>query len=268
MEGVSKHFNHLTGRSCMGEQVLTLGLATGQAFLPIDSQIYISSVNAQGLKKPFKDGRSVIANRYREAQTSKPKILSSMIKRALNQGVSASYLLGDAWFGTKATIKTALDNSLTPVLRMKKNQTKYRYTESEEETSMLNVAEIYRKVVRGKWEKIAGLDYYGKIVDVELNLATGKKEKADWKNVRLLFVRGQCEGDKPQVGKKDWAVFLTSDTTMEAAKILEVYAMRWGIEVYFKEATFRFFERADRNICFSYCFYPSDGNTLPHACAG
>ena len=42
MEGVSKHFNHLTGRSCMGEQVLTLGLATGQTFLPIDSQIYIA----------------------------------------------------------------------------------------------------------------------------------------------------------------------------------------------------------------------------------
>lgn len=75
MEGVSRHFDHLTGRSCMGQQVLTLGLATGEAFLPIDSQIYISKVKAQELKKPFKDGRSVVANRYREAQTSKPKIL-------------------------------------------------------------------------------------------------------------------------------------------------------------------------------------------------
>ncbi|MDM8559982.1 transposase [Candidatus Parabeggiatoa sp. HSG14] len=91
--------------------------------------------------------------------------------------------------------------------------------------------------MRGKWENIAGLDYRGKIVDVELNLATDKKEKVDWVNVRLLFVRGQCEGDKPSVDKKDWAVFLTSDMTMEAAKILKVYAMRWGIEVYFKFAT-------------------------------
>lgn len=114
MEGVSRHFDHLTGRSCMGQQVLTLGLATGEAFLPIDSQIYISSVKAQDLKKPFKDGRSVIANRYREAQTTKPKILSSMVKRALNQGFNASHILGDAWFGTKATIKTALNNDLIP----------------------------------------------------------------------------------------------------------------------------------------------------------
>ncbi|MDM8559981.1 hypothetical protein [Candidatus Parabeggiatoa sp. HSG14] len=123
----------------MGQQVLTLGLATGQAFLPIDSQIYISSVNAQGLKKTFKDGHSVVAKRYREAQTSKPQILSSMIKRDLNQGFSASYLLGDAWFGTKATIKTSLNNSFTPVLRMKKNKKKYRYTASEEGTSILNL---------------------------------------------------------------------------------------------------------------------------------
>jgi len=88
--GVSKHFDHLTVCHCMGQQVLTLGLATGQAFLPIDSQIYISSVKAQGLKKPFFEVRSVVANRYREAQTSKPQILSSMIKRALNEGFSAS----------------------------------------------------------------------------------------------------------------------------------------------------------------------------------
>lgn len=98
----------------MGQQVLTLGLALVEAFLPIDSQIYISSVKAQDLKKPFRDGRSVIANRYREAQTTKPKILNGMIKRALNQRFSASYLLADAWFGTKATIRTALDNKLIP----------------------------------------------------------------------------------------------------------------------------------------------------------
>lgn len=144
--------------------MLTLGLATGQAFLPIDSQIYISNVKGQGLKKPFKDGRSVVANRYREAQTSKPQILRDMIKRGLNQGFSASYLLGDAWFGTFAPIKTALDNNLTPVVRMKKNQTKYRYTDNEGKISMLNVAQIYKEVVRGKWEKIAGLNYQGKIV--------------------------------------------------------------------------------------------------------
>ncbi|RKZ38882.1 MAG: hypothetical protein DRR16_27245 [Candidatus Parabeggiatoa sp. nov. 3] len=51
------------------------------------------------------------------------------------------------------------------------------------------------------------------------------------------FVRAQYEGDKSQVGKKDWAFFGTKDTTMSASKILELYAMRFRREVYFKFAT-------------------------------
>jgi len=69
MEGVSSHFDHVTGRHVMGQQVLTLGLATEAAFLPLDSQIYISQTKARKLIKPYKDGRSVVAKRYREATT-------------------------------------------------------------------------------------------------------------------------------------------------------------------------------------------------------
>ncbi|MDP2225781.1 transposase [Nitrosomonas sp.] len=32
-----------------------------------------------------------------------------------------------------------------------------------------------------------------------------------------------------------WEVFLTTDTNLEPHRILELYAMRWAIEVYFKE---------------------------------
>ena len=44
MEGVSSHFDHVSHTSVMGQQVLTLGLSTEQAFLPLDSQISISKV--------------------------------------------------------------------------------------------------------------------------------------------------------------------------------------------------------------------------------
>lgn len=52
MEGVSSHFDHVTGRHVMGQQVLTLGLATEDSFLPLDSQIFISDVKAHELIKP------------------------------------------------------------------------------------------------------------------------------------------------------------------------------------------------------------------------
>ena len=75
MEGVSSHFDHVTGRHVMGQQVLTLGLASEESFLPVDSQIYVSQVKAQPLNKPYQDARSVVGKRYTEATTqSKPEM--------------------------------------------------------------------------------------------------------------------------------------------------------------------------------------------------
>ena len=45
-----------------------------------------------------------------------------MVKRALNAGIMADYLLADAWFGTKAMLRLTQETSLVPVLRMKKNK--------------------------------------------------------------------------------------------------------------------------------------------------
>jgi len=49
-------------------------------------------------------------------------------------------------------------------------------------------------------------------------------------------VRGLKEPDETDVGKKDWALFLASNVQLSTSKILEIYALRCGIEVYFKEA--------------------------------
>ena len=51
MEDVSSHYDHTTNRHVMGQQVLTLGLASEEAFVPLDSQIYVSSKKAQPLNQ-------------------------------------------------------------------------------------------------------------------------------------------------------------------------------------------------------------------------
>ncbi|MDP3608663.1 MAG: transposase [Nitrosomonas sp.] len=78
--------------------------------------------------------------------------------------------------------------------------------------------------------------YQGKALYVELNLSSSPDEAEQWNKVRLLFVRGIPTQEKAQLGKHAWAVFLTTDTNLEPYRILELYAMRWAIEVYFKEA--------------------------------
>jgi hypothetical protein len=237
MEAVSSHFDHVTGRHVMGQQVLTLGLATEEAFLPLDSQIYVSQVKARQLIKPYKDGRSVVGKRYSEATTQKkPEMASNMMKRAIRGGIEADYVLADAWFGTKPMIRSALELEVCAILRMKKGKMKYRAAVKGQKKQLLNAQELYTYAVKREWKKVRGLPWKAVTLDVELDLAEKDEKKPRWQPVRLLFVRGLKELGEAEVGKKDWALFLTTDVKLSMSKMLETYALRWGIEVYFKEA--------------------------------
>jgi SRSO17 transposase len=239
MPGISSHFDHTSGRHMMGQQVLTLGLSCDEGFVPLDSELFISQTKAIELHEPFEDGRSIAAKRYRIAQqNTKPEMVCAMVKRALNAGIMADYLLADAWFGTKAMIRLTQETALVPVLRMKKNNMKYRMSEFVRGNTVsreLDLRTLYKRCARKAWQPIRGQKYQAKIVDVELNLAESK-EPEHWVKVRLLFVRGNAGDTQTTTGKHDWAVFLTTDTNLSSAEILELYALRWAIEVYFKEA--------------------------------
>lgn len=237
MEGISSHFDHVSGRHVMGQQVLTLGLATEKTFLPLDSQIFISKVKATGLVAPYKDGRSVVAKRYDEArEQSKPEMAEHMMKRAINEGIKADYLIADAWFGTKTMLRTAVKIDVCAILRMKKNTMKYRANITGKKIEYLNAKDLYSRVVKGEWRKVNGLPWKTVTLEVDLNIEPDNVKHERWITVKLLFVRALTSKGEADVGKKDWALFLTTEPNLSTVKILEVYALRWGIEVYFKEA--------------------------------
>ena len=240
MPGISSHFDHTTGRHVMGQQVLTLGLSCTQGFVPIDSELFTGQTNVQGLPMPFKDGRSIAALRHRAAlKQTKPEMARAMIARAQRAGVDAQYLLADAWFGTKPMIAMAEDALLTSIVRMKKNKMKYRHNLHLPDKVIckeMDLCALYQSAVRGQWGKVPGQPYQSKTVVVDLNLNDPKAEVARWIKVRLLFVRGVADSDKVQPGKHDWCVFLATDPQLCPQKMLELYAMRWAIEVYFKES--------------------------------
>ncbi|MEE9411497.1 MAG: hypothetical protein V3V22_00450 [Methylococcales bacterium] len=52
----------------------------------------------------------------------------------------------------------------------------------------------------------------------------------------MLFSRGINNDTKQQPGKHDWALFLSTNRELTAHGMLEIDALRWGIEVYFKES--------------------------------
>ena len=235
MPGVSSHFDHLTARCVMGQQIVTLGVANDEQFVPVDNEIFISQVKEQALDYRFNDGRSIAAKRYdKSKQQTKPEMVCDMIARAIRGGINADYFLADAWFATKHILRMTIEHSLVAIVRMKKNKMKYRLI-TNGSTHFLCAQELYKQHVKGHWQTLNHTPYQSKSIAVELNLASSDKEPAQWVKVKLLFVRSVNE-TKQQASKHDWALFLTTDSQLEDKKILEVYALRWGIEVYFKEA--------------------------------
>jgi len=224
VEGTSTHFDHTEGRCVTGQQVVQLGLAWGGGFIPVDSQIYIGAKNVHPLNRDFVDGRSAVAKDYDAAlNMDKHELLKSMLKRTIRAGIEAKYLLGDSWYGCRRNIRLVLSCGLIGIFRMKRSNLKYRLNGRE-----YTLTGLYYLIKR-RLEKNRGCKWKTAGLEVELNISKDK-EAPEWIKVRLVF---SCPKNP---GKDEWAAFLCTDLAMSNTKVLEVYALRWGIEVFFREA--------------------------------
>jgi hypothetical protein len=228
VEGTSCYFDHTEGRTRKGHQVLQLGLAGEKGFLPVEAQIVMGEKCAidKPKDKPFKDQRSSAARDLRRArEQTKHQLFREMLQRALRAGFRALYVLGDAWFGCKENIQCCLDNHLIGIFQMKRGNLAYRY-----QGRTYTASQLYGKVQRQMRPLNRHARYKTASLTVSINLEINDRQPARWVEVRLVFsapVRA-CHQDP-------WVIFLCTDATLSDAKILEVYALRWSIEVYFKE---------------------------------
>jgi len=228
VEGTSCYFDHTEGRHRKGHQVLQLGLAAEQGFLPLEAQLVTGQKGAvdKPQDKPFRDQRSAAARDMRRArQQSKHQMFREMLQRALRAGIRACYLLADAWFGCKENIACCLENELVAIFQMKRGLMTYQY-----QGRAHTAHQLYARVQRRMRPLNRRARFKTASLVVCLNLATEASQPPRWVEVRLVFsapVRARS-GDT-------WVVFLCTDLTLSDAKILEVYSLRWSIEVYFKE---------------------------------
>jgi hypothetical protein len=228
VEGTSCYFDHTEGRHRTGHQVLQLGLAGPKGFLPIEAQLVMGEKSAidKPKDKPFKDQRSAAARDMRRArEETKHQLFRNMVRRAVQAGFKALYLLADSWFGCKENIACALDNQMTAVFQMKCGNLAYQH-----HGHSYTASQLYTKVQRKMRPKNRQARYKTASLIVSLNVETDESQPARWVEVRLVFsapVRASHA--------KTWVVFLCTDVTLSDAKILEIYALRWSIEVYFKE---------------------------------
>jgi hypothetical protein len=205
-----------------------LGLAAEKGFLPLEAQIVTGQKGwvDKPKDKPFGDQRSAAARDMRRArEQSKHQMFRGMLQRALRAGIRACYLLADAWFGCKENIGCCLDHGLVGIFQMKRGLLTYHYR-----GGACTAHQLYARVARRMRPLNRRARFKTASLVVSLNLATEASQPPRWVEVRLVFsapVRARSTDT--------WVVFLCTDVKLSEAKILEVYALRWSIEVYFKE---------------------------------
>ncbi|EKN69961.1 IS4 family transposase [Schinkia azotoformans] len=212
VELLARCFNHasLRQRHYKGFTMLTLGWSDGYTFMPIDFSL-LSSKNTQinGISEQI-DKRTCGYKRRENALQSKPEQLPDMIKRALTNGIDASYVLMDSWFTMPPLVKAIVEQGLDVIGMVK--ETKQRYNVNGK---LVSLKQLYRLAQPTESKK-------GILRSIHTVMANGTP-------IKVVFIQNRNK-------KSEWLAILSTDCTLTEQEIVRIYGMRWDIEVFFKTA--------------------------------
>lgn len=224
IEQISIVHDHVAGKKGhkLGFKNLTLGLFDGKSFTPLDFSLHSEQPlkKARHRKEQYQKQRnpkSCGAKRIRECKVDKITNGLNMLKRAIKHGFRAKYVLVDSWFSSKEFILTARESaqeSMHVICGVRKDKRNYIYNEKSLNAQQLLT--VLKQEGKEKRCRKRNTRYFEIIVSYE---GVGK--------VKLYYCRFPYQ--------KEWRLFLSTDTSLSFLSMIEIYSVRWTIEVFFKE---------------------------------
>lgn len=132
-----------------------------------------------------------------------------MIDRALTAGMNDSYVLMDSWFTHAPLIQAVLDRGLDVIGMVKADNKRYLLGGRR-----LSLQELYYAAAPVRRTN------KGILRSMHTQLSPGIP-------VTMVFVRHRTP-------KKEWLPILCTDTSLTVKEIIQIYSIRWDIEVFFK----------------------------------
>lgn len=142
-----------------------------------------------------------------ESMMAKTDAAVLLIKRALNAGIRADYVLMDTWFTTEPMIKAVLKEGLDVIGMVKQLKQHYNYRG--------------KAYILPQLQKFVRFEGPGNIFG---SLAVTTKTGIP---VKLVFVRNRNK-------KSECLYLLSTDCSLSDAEIVRIYGNRWSIECFFK----------------------------------
>lgn len=224
-ELIGRIFNHITKKHVLGFKFLLLGYWDGKSLIPIDFSLHrekgkngtygISKKQARNRFNKTRDSKSNGARRVKELDMKKTINCLSMIKRAIKHGFIVDYVLMDSWFVNDTIIQgiRSIKKNCLHILGMcRLDRRKYTFDGKE-----LNAKELIVRYERKKsrYSRKHKSKYIPLVVNYKGN------------SVRLFIVKYNHSNH--------WTLLLTTDVGLSFVRAMELYQIRWTIEVLFKE---------------------------------
>lgn len=210
VELLARCFDHASQKMKFykGFRMLTLGWSDGYTFMPIDFSL-LSSQKAQinGISSDIDKRTSGYKRRMNALQTA-PGQIPDMIRRALSSGIDASYVLMDSWFTLPPLVQAITEQGLDVIGMVK--ETKQRYLVNGQRVSLKQLYQLAHPVQGEK----------GILRSIHCVMAKGTF-------IKIVFVQNRNK-------RSEWLAILSTDQTLTEREIIQIYGMRWDIEVFFK----------------------------------
>jgi SRSO17 transposase len=181
--------------------------------MPVDFALLSSNKKANRYQEMNEniDKRSCGYRRRKEAISKSTELIVPMLKRALNSGIKAKYLLMDSWFGFPSII-TPICKMINVICMVKNMKTIFYYQEGKSFT----LSQLYKKTKKRRGRAaIKG----SQIVEI--------KHGEQIIEAKIVFVKNRNK-------KREWLAILSTDVQLTDEEIVRIYGKRWDIEVFFK----------------------------------
>lgn len=211
VELLARVYDHVEHRFQKGFTLLTLGWSDGYSFIPVCFNL-LSSAKKSNRYNEVSEDIDHRTNGYKcrkESMMSKTDAAVLLIRRALQTGIKADYVLMDTWFTTEPMLRSVLGTGLDVIGMVK--QLKQRYTYKGRKYTLHEL----KKKVRFEGAK----NIFGSLV---VNTKTGIP-------VKIVFVRNRNK-------KSECLYILSTDISLSEAEIVRIYGNRWSIECFFKSS--------------------------------
>jgi len=223
MEKLGRVWDHVEQRSLLGFKILIMLYWDGKSFIPVDFSIHREKGNKEA--KPYGMSKKELRRQYSkkrtrqsetnkrilELDTSKIEMMLRMFYNAIYRCLRVDYVLCDSWFTCEALINAVVAHGVHLIGMYKTATTKFSYRGQR-----LTYSEINSRI--SKHKRCRSLKYHYKRADVMYGDTS----------LTLFFSRQGTKGK--------WKVFLTTDTSLSFKRLVELYQIRWTIEVFNKEA--------------------------------